>query len=690
MLRRINFSLPFWLGLFLAAVYLLSFSGKFHVMDELAVFTAGDNLARHARADINPLLWTNHWTPDPPGIWGQDGHLYTKKAPGISILVAPLLGLAHALPHLNAVHVGLRTNMLVTALTAALLFIWLTDLNFGRTGAALTTLSFGLGTIAWVYARMFWESTLLGLAFLGAVWAARRAVTRPNQRLRWLLCSGGLVALGLTLRFEAAIAVLFIGLYLLWSIALPLPPKSTLPRRLAPLLLFALPSLLIGLGLLWFNLIRYGSLSETGYTRELLFQAPWIGSYGLLFSPGRGLFLSSPLMLLLFWGLRPAWRHLPRPYFWLVAGLCLFYWLFYGSWFAWGGTWGWGPRFLLPILPLLMLYVAWPLEWAVTSPAGLRRTLGRAAIVLLAGASLLVNLLGLAVDFNEYFLRLGRNDNFVFNWSVFPPLGHWQILQEGRFDLIWLPATPTGPAIEWAILLPGLLLLALALIGLILAWRQSAPPPPSTWQTAVFYAGVLGVTVGLVYLLLRGTALVPLRDEQAQLDAPLLAALATESRPGDALLVAQPPFGDVQELSTRLLAYLQPPLPVTAWIETPPRAIEPAERERLLAAATGSAARIWLFERWLTPAEATQPTAAWLNARAFPLESRWLEKSGRLTLYALPRLATPAPLPQAVPFAGGLTLQQIDLFDWPPAPGSTLKVRATWQAAPAETMAAAG
>src|SRR5262245_23865044 len=74
-------SLPFALGLFLFSIYLLTFSGKFHVMDELAVFTAGHNLAQNGRADINQLIWTNHWTPNPPGIWGQDGNLIPKNHP---------------------------------------------------------------------------------------------------------------------------------------------------------------------------------------------------------------------------------------------------------------------------------------------------------------------------------------------------------------------------------------------------------------------------------------------------------------------------------------------------------------------------------------------------------------------------------------------------------------------------------
>ena len=81
----------FWLGLLLFAIYILSFSGRFHVMDEVAVFTVGHNLAAYGQADINQLIWTNHWTPHPPGVWGADGNLYTKKAPGVSLLVAALV-----------------------------------------------------------------------------------------------------------------------------------------------------------------------------------------------------------------------------------------------------------------------------------------------------------------------------------------------------------------------------------------------------------------------------------------------------------------------------------------------------------------------------------------------------------------------------------------------------------------------
>ncbi len=727
MFKPINWpkSLPFALILFLYAVYLLSFSGKFHVMDELAVFTAGHNLARYGRTDINQLIWTNHWTPNPPGIWGADGNLYTKKPPGISFITAPLVGLSRMLPGLNAVQLGLLTNAVVTALTAGLLFIWLFDLGFSYRAATLTALGYGLGTFAWVYARMFWESSLLALTFLAAVWAAYRATSGQAQSQTtwpWLLLCGLMAAIGLTLRFEAALAVLLIGLYLLIASFSRLSgpvSRSTLAKNFpwASLMLYLTPSMLVGMGLLYFNFIRYGNLLETGYTAEILFDKPWVGAFGLLFSPGRGLFFYAPLTLLLFLGFRPAWRRLLRLYFWLIALLCLSYWLFYGSWFAWGGTWGWGPRFLLPILPLLMLFVAEPIEWAVTSDAGESGSIPlsggqagaggqisggwlaalRLALFSLVILSLIVNLLGLLVDFNEHFLRLGSNDNFVFNWATFPPLAHWYILQEGLVDLIWLRPGPAGLQVEWAVLLPSLLLLGLTAGYLALVYwgeaergkkklenRKDWPASrPGRGGRLAFYLLFLALAAGLTLWAMRAAAKIPLTNEQAWLDQPLLDTLATTARPGDVLLVSMPPFGDAQEITTHLMAYLKPALPVYAWIESDPRAIQPDERERVWQAVQSGARRVWLFERWLTRSDPISPTAARLNQMAFPVTEQWLERSGRLTLYALADSTPLAPVPLNIPWQGGLTLVDFAVANdtLTIEPGDTLKLRLSWQAA---------
>jgi hypothetical protein len=711
-------SLPFSIGLFLFSIYLLSFSGKFHVMDELAVFTAAHNLSQHGRADINQLIWTNHWTPNPPGIWGNDGNLYTKKPPGISFITAPLIGLGSSIHGLNAVHVGLLTNVFVTALTAALLFIWLENLGFSRPVATLTSLAYGLCTFAWVYARMYWESSLLATAFLVAVWSIYRFFyqTQPRHRWPWLLLCAIAVAIGLALRFEAALVIVFIGLYLVANQYIGTAatgrtrtlgnqeavssvfdaPRSTvdvlsLSRSIA---VYLAPSLIVGLGLLYFNFIRYGNLGETGYTQEILFRKPWVGGFGLLFSPGSGLFIYAPLMVLLFFGLRPAWRRLPRPYFWLITTICVCYWLFYGSWFSWGGIWTWGPRFLLSILPLLMLFVAEPLEWLRRrEDSRLKSGLLWTAVGILATISLIINLLGITVDFNEHFKRLSSSDNYLFNWAVFPPLAHWGILQEGLVDLIWLQPHVDGLKIKWSALLPALVLFVLATGQLISIYRgqkgvtleKSRPVLKIAQQTPrlAFYVLVSTVVISLTFLTMTGTAPIPLTHEQAKSDLAVLDALAASAQPGSTLLVSMPPFGDLQEFSTLLMAYLEQPLPTYIWIEDGPRAIQANERARVWQAVQAESKRVWLFERWLTQSDPITASGAQLNQTAFPIWERWFAGSGRLTLYALADYSQPSPpiVPMNVTFQGGLTLVDFAVAnrELTVKPGDIVKLRLTWQ-----------
>jgi hypothetical protein len=708
-------ALAFWVGFFLFAVYLLTFSTKLYVMDELFNFTVSHNLAQYGRADVNQLIWTMHWHAPPPGIWGQDNNLYTKKAPGTSLAAAPFIWLGHQIPGLNPVPMSNLVSLLATALTGSLLLIWLGDLGISRFVAVLTTLAYGLGTVAWVYARLLWEHALMAFFFLVMMWSLYRLIYLPGGRSWvWVLLCGVAVAGSVMTRFEALPVVGLVGLYLFYYAA---PRRGGLSIRAFAgnlcdgvrwrwLAIYLIPSILALAWLLYFNYSRYGSISETGYNQEALFQRPWEGTFGLLFSPSTGLFIYSPLMLLLFLGLRPAWRRRPRPYLWLLAGLSLFYWIFYGSWFSWGSTWVWGPRFLLHTLPLLMLFVAEALE---------HYTFIRPVALLLALIGFIFNLLGIVVDLNEHFLRLGRNDNFLFNWAAFPPLGHWRILQEGLVDLAWLRPQAGGLQVDWAILGPAAVLFAIALVGLLitmnneqleisneklarpgLAGEITNTPRATHYASRIthyvlrftFYASppatfslLLLLTILLTYQMMLGLARAKLETEQAQLDEPALQRLAESVRPGDALLASMPPFGDVQEVTTYLMSYLDQPIPTYAWIESEPRAIQPEERERIWRVVQAEASRVWLFERWLSQKDPLGLTAARFNREAFPVEEYWFERSGRLTLYALSNGVAPTiSAPLDAPFQGGLKLVDFAVFGDTVAPGAILKVRLTWRA----------
>jgi len=674
--------LAVWVGLILFAIYLLSFSGRFHVMDELAVFTAGHNFAQYGQADINPLIWTNHWTPHPPGIMSGDGNLYTKKAPGISFLVAPLVIIGHAVPKLNTIHLGLLTNSIITAMTASLLVIWLSDLGYSPKIAMFTSLGYGLCTIAWIYARMLWGLTVLGLLILIAVWAVYRAETVQKISRSWMIFLAGLAAaLGPAFRFESAVIIIFIGVYLF--------QKLNFSKKFPFLLIYGMPSLLVGMGLLYFNYIRFVNLGETGYSQEIMFHAPWTGAYSMLFSPGQGLFFYSPFMLLIFFGMRATWQRLDRSYFLLIATICLFNWLFYSSWFAWGGIWNWGPRFLLPILPLMMVFVAEALQ-ALSA-----YRLMRWGTWLLASISIMFNIFGMIVDFNEYFAHIESNEAFIFDIANFPPLANWRIFLEGYpLDFMWYQAQHGFP-LQLHILCPPLIILIFAAVNLIAMMKHtkqiSHQSETATWYMSLWIA--LPLTCYLTLQMMWGTAHIESSHPQAIADMPMIETLSTTAQNGDMLFVTLPPYSDVQEFSTRSMAYQDQPLPMFIWIEEGSRSIKSDERQQVWQNAMSNATRLWYFERWHNITDGLTLTARHLNQTAFLLEDMTYADSGKLSLYAIANTKPHAGqvsrlsetiIPVNIPFEFGITLLDFSLFNNTFFANDILKLRLTWQTATAQ------
>ncbi len=89
---------------------------------------------------------------------------------------------------------------------------------------------------------------------------------------------------------------------------------------------------------------------------------------GVLYSPGRGLFVYQPWLLLLPLLLRRDVRadaDRPTPTGWLAfaAGYAFLHCLLIGSWWGWCGGWCYGPRLVSETIPVLGLLVVRPVGW---------------------------------------------------------------------------------------------------------------------------------------------------------------------------------------------------------------------------------------------------------------------------------------------------------------------------------------
>ena len=442
-----------FLGLLLLAGYLLTYGGRFHVIDEASIYAMSDNLARRGSLDTNQLVWTQ-WVRAPrevQGDFGPSGDLYSKKGFGASLLPALLIRLATLRTDWGLVYAAFFANALVTALGALVLAALVRRLGY-RPGTALIMGGvYGLATLAMPYARTLFGEPTVALALLATLYGLRRSVA--TRSAGWSLAAGAALGLAICPRAINAPLIVLFALYL-W--------QSSRDRRL--LVVFLASSLACGLGgYAWYNAYRFGSPLVTGYQfsqGESFSTPPWIGFYGLLFSPFRGLFWFSPILLAAPFGIVRWWA---RHRWETLVALCLsgFYILLFSAWWMWWGGFAWGPRFLLPVVPFILLLTAplWELPRA------------RWALWGLALISLLVQILAVSADFSltETVLEntFGHPESsaamFDPRWS--PILLQLRHLAQGFWDIAWKSIGVRA----WPVVAGSLLGIILALIGLLAA-----------------------------------------------------------------------------------------------------------------------------------------------------------------------------------------------------------------------------
>ncbi len=351
------------LAALLTTVYVLSNSGRFHIVDEVSMYAVTESLALRSEVDTNAIAWTQ-WVNSPGevlGAFGPDGQVFSKKGPALSFLAVPWYLLLHAFSFLN-IRVGqlqatLLFNAIVTAWTAVMM--WLTALRLGyrdRT-AMLLGLLFGIATIAWPYAKQFFGEPLSGLSLLTCFYGL--LAWRQTGRTRWSVVAG--VGAGVAIATVNAHAVLIAVLLVWWVVDWVLRGRPFGGGQgLRGLVAFAVPLLVAGVLLVAYNLVRFGSPFDTGYHFESGegFTTPiWQGLWGLLFSPYRSTFLHTPLFIASMLAFVPFWRR-HRSEAAAVAAISLALILMYSAWWMWWGGYAWGPRFLVPLTPFWVLLLA--------------------------------------------------------------------------------------------------------------------------------------------------------------------------------------------------------------------------------------------------------------------------------------------------------------------------------------------
>lgn len=365
--------------MFCFCVYLLSASGRIVFPDDEIVYQTTASL--HERGSLR-IAGIPRRTGEPKGQpdgtfgWapGPDGARYGFFGHGLSVVALPMFSLGelaaarapqtwrhairsdHFFVHGRSQRddwtrlVVSLTNCVLTPLAVLLAMLWTRRLGFSHGAAWLVGVGLGLGTLMWPYTRTFLSEPLSTLMLLGAALCIDRHHRTDSAKPLW--AGALLVGWSCHVHLLNLVAVpAFVGyafgpgwsrraeLRRVWAIALALGATGIVALGISQQLRFGSP----------FESGRHGLYSHFILPgRELL---------ALFVSPGRSLWLTSPILLGALLGWRRFRTRVPAAA-WFCAALVLTRLLFVATRSDWWGGWALGPRFLVPMLPFALLPIA--------------------------------------------------------------------------------------------------------------------------------------------------------------------------------------------------------------------------------------------------------------------------------------------------------------------------------------------
>ncbi len=356
------------------------------------------------------------------------------------LLASPLLRLADAFPRLGGIHTVWLFNCLVVSLIAGMIYLLLRALEFSDIVAVFVAISAGLGTNLWAYSQTLFREPLTAFFVLAALlvlqWSRRERVI--GRALSYCLAAIALVFAYET-KFSAGFAVPALVVFAL--------PDSSFGRarfwRAAMLALAVIPMLVLGLLMLLDPLPPPLINLFAGFGHPLDYLGEALRAY--IISPGASIWATSPLTLLAIPGAIILWRRgqwrLVSAISLLTAGYLLGHALLTGP--HWAGGLSWPPRFMLPLLPLLMMATA-PIAEAML--LGRRRRL-KIVWALLLFYGIWIQFVGVSLSLNRYSEALPPESKGFAEWGpslTQPRYFRWVALprrwRELGFEFLWARA----------------------------------------------------------------------------------------------------------------------------------------------------------------------------------------------------------------------------------------------------------
>ncbi len=429
---------------FFLALFIATTAGHVYTIDGSLNYMVTKSIGRYGTLEIPKFMMA---------VEGKDGRHYSKLGIGQSIAGLPLFWLGSLVGHASSDTPAFRaysrgftiphgadsiaaepqtlirlsdregaplffvtlTNAFVAAWVCLVFLLILRRFGVSEGVALAGTAVLAFATPLWIYARDLFGEPLFTASLLTTFYLLKGpGGAISNKRLMF---GGMATSLGTLTR---ASFIPLAGIFAAYLVLASREKRRGLDQALR-YVGFCLPGIVI-LALL--DRVRFGGVFTTGYHTafDKGFSVPIArGLMWNLMSPYRSLFLYAPAVVLCLFGLRTfARRH--RADLCLIVAVTAYVFIIYSAWWAWHGGWCWGPRFLVPVIPLLLIPGLVAVDQGQRWLAGLAIALGVAGFVVQLGA-ILINYTALY----DYWIKIGVLDWAEKNIQMFSPITtHWK------------------------------------------------------------------------------------------------------------------------------------------------------------------------------------------------------------------------------------------------------------------------
>jgi hypothetical protein len=375
--KRLIFSVFFFFFL----INIVSAGGHFDSWDGIEAFLVTESMVLKHTAKLDPtvpsvqeLNFNIHYTVYSntkirTGTYYNESTIplkpvYTVRSLLLSAIAVPLYYAALIFSVSPIAIIGILVNSLFIALTSVVIFCFSLEVHRSKKIAFILSVLFGVCSFVLPYHTSFWSQPLQALTLITSAFFIYRSLHDSSS----FICNYTVLTKNKNGIYFAGLGGLFLGLSVFaHPTSLVLIPGFVAycilsMRHNRKILLSFLIILVITLffaGLI--NYVRFGSFADFGYGffGSLASHDGWKGLIGLLVSPGAGLFIYFPITILLPWAAKYMYKE-NKGLLLLSTYVILVNWLDIGTLsfgfepFAWWGL-GWGPRYLIPVLPFITI-----------------------------------------------------------------------------------------------------------------------------------------------------------------------------------------------------------------------------------------------------------------------------------------------------------------------------------------------